>query len=778
MKIPSPTRKQSVGDRHMISPTRHNMSRSARRRKNTGHWWLSSISWRMKKEADSYDLTPQTHLSSNSPYYKGLTDQSLAITPTSHEENYEHDSTVSPSLRPLLLSSSPISSPYYKGLTDYSLVIDASWTATPHPIPHHSSSLSCYHDSSPYYRGLIALPVPTSPSSLYSLNINFNTSTTTSTQPSTRDFVVFLSPEDQSLMVTEPEATLNEAMVLIHPGIQGKPLRVNDHSSSQATLEEMDDDDDDDDDDDNDDDDNDDDNDDDDEIEGEKPLRVNNESETILEDVVLLVEEHTRKPLREGVTSDSETVLLQQKNAEKSDIGLEEMDLVIEQEKPLRESDVSQARNEKTDSKEELGDFWLGGQKTVSEQTVSLELPCEHMLKHTAEEGNLYEYLWATKYQPKKLGEFICNKARALELKALVKGGCGCNHFIFEGPPNVGKRSMIRAMLREVFGDDGVQVTEEYKDFSLKGEMVENLQLRMQKSLHHVEVNLSEAKGYEKHVIVELFKETYGKVINSSLPCSPENCQAIILYEAEKLSLESVLYIKWMVEKYKGCNKLFFCCSDESRLQPIQSHCTTVRLSSPSTQQIVKILEYIVQEEGIKLSRESIKKIILRSKNNLRQAIRSLEATYRHKNALNDDDLILTGWEYDILNIAKNIISEQSPRQLYAIRRKLQSLMIHDVPPDFIYKSLVAHLTSLVDDSLRSEFAKLHKEYTKGSEMKFESAKHYAENKPGGSDEKNSEITKKNAMNYLKVEEFIAKFMSWYKNLSKSNDHMQVIAGV
>jgi len=189
-------------------------------------------------------------------------------------------------------------------------------------------------------------------------------------------------------------------------------------------------------------------------------------------------------------------------------------------------------------------------------------------------------------------------------------------------------------------------------------------------------------------------------------------------------------------------------------------------------------LEYIVQEEGIKLSRESIKKIILRSKNNLRQAIRSLEATYRHKNVLNDDDLILTGWEYDILNIAKNIISEQSPRQLYAIRRKLQSLMIHDVPPDFIYKSLVADLTSLVDDSLCSEVAKLDKEYTKGYDIKFESVKHYAENKQGGSDEKNIEQTKKNAMNYLKVEEFIAKFMSWYKISFKSNDHVQLIAGV
>lgn len=77
-------------------------------------------------------------------------------------------------------------------------------------------------------------------------------------------------------------------------------------------------------------------------------------------------------------------------------------------------------------------------------------------------------------------------------------------------------------------------------------------------------------------------------MLNCLLYISIKQTKAIILYEAEKLSLESVLYIKWMVEKYKGCNKLFFCCSDESRLQPIQSHCTTVRLSSPSTQQVTQ----------------------------------------------------------------------------------------------------------------------------------------------------------------------------------------------
>ena len=58
--------------------------------------------------------------------------------------------------------------------------------------------------------------------------------------------------------------------------------------------------------------------------------------------------------------------------------------------------------------------------------------------------------------------------------------------------------------------------------------MVDKLQVQIRKSLHHVEVNLSETKGYEKHVIVDLFKETYGRIINNSLPCSPENCQGTL----------------------------------------------------------------------------------------------------------------------------------------------------------------------------------------------------------------------------------------------------------
>lgn len=38
-----------------------------------------------------------------------------------------------------------------------------------------------------------------------------------------------------------------------------------------------------------------------------------------------------------------------------------------------------------------------------------------------------------------------------------IKDG-DCGHYIFEGPPGVGKRTMICALLREVFGAEKIQV--------------------------------------------------------------------------------------------------------------------------------------------------------------------------------------------------------------------------------------------------------------------------------------------------------------------------------
>lgn len=59
----------------------------------------------------------------------------------------------------------------------------------------------------------------------------------------------------------------------------------------------------------------------------------------------------------------------------------------------------------------------------------------------------------------------------------------------------------------------------------MQGEAVKSIQVNVKQSSQHVEVNLSELKGYEKHVIVELMEEKSTRLSNNVLPCTIANCR-------------------------------------------------------------------------------------------------------------------------------------------------------------------------------------------------------------------------------------------------------------
>ncbi|XP_057999450.1 replication factor C subunit 3-like [Hevea brasiliensis] len=361
------------------------------------------------------------------------------------------------------------------------------------------------------------------------------------------------------------------------------------------------------------------------------------------------------------------------------------------------------------------------------------------------------QFTWADKHRPKALKDFICNRATATRVQGMIRG-VDCNHFIFEGPAGVGKRTMIWAMLQEAYGPDRVKIKEVSKAFNLKGESIGSIEVRIKVSSQHVEVNLSDLKGYEKHVIVELIKERSKGMSKKDLQSKYDNCRAIILYNADKLSADAVLYIKWLLERNKGSSMFFFCCSDVSKLQPIKELCTYVRLLLPSNEEIVEVLEFIAEREGIKLPRKFAESIAINSKYNLRQAIRSLEASWQRSYPFTEDQKYLTGWEDDIANIAKDMVEEQSPKQLYIIRGKLQNLIEHDVSPDFIFNTMVEELKCKLDIFRQQQLDNLYKDYSFRDKLPLE--------------DENSSL--------FPSAEFIAKFMSLYKlhiTTAKSMEH-------
>nr|GMD38196.1 replication factor C subunit 3-like [Ipomoea batatas] len=370
-------------------------------------------------------------------------------------------------------------------------------------------------------------------------------------------------------------------------------------------------------------------------------------------------------------------------------------------------------------------------------------------LDETVAEENEFKFIWADKHRPQALKDFLCNRDMALELQALAKNHCD-KHFIFEGPPGVGKRTMIFALLREVFGPDKVQDREECQVLSLKGESVPSIQVNVKVSMRHIEINLSETKGYEQHVIVELIRGKSKKLSGIPFPRDQADYKAIIICEAEKLSTDSLLYIKWILEKYKGSYKVFFCCSDASKLQPIKSTCKVVQLRSPSNEEIINVLEFIAKQEGVELPHPLAEKFANSAKRNLRQAIRSFEATWHHNSLLKEDQEIMNGWEDDIAKIARNIIEEQSPRQLYEIRRKLQNLIEHNVSAEFIFYTLGEELKKNLDKQLQNDIDNLQQKYK--SQLNGEESGNI-----------HNDPLRQTVQQFMKIEEFIAKFMSWYK---------------
>ncbi|XP_047310492.1 uncharacterized protein LOC124914062 [Impatiens glandulifera] len=350
--------------------------------------------------------------------------------------------------------------------------------------------------------------------------------------------------------------------------------------------------------------------------------------------------------------------------------------------------------------------------------------------------------LWADKHQPASLNGFTCHKNEAECLKQLALHQI-FPHIMLKGPTGSGKKALTMALLREIYGDPASNISHELRHFHIQEIRTIEVAVPITSSAHHVELNVH-LEPNASYALMALIKQIS---INSSVTpeISAVNSKAdfkvLVLYDVDKASENIQHLIKWIMDCYTESCKLILCCEDDtSILSPVKNRCKVIKVDAPTTHEIMEVLAQIAKKENFELSTSFAAKIATKSKQNLRKAIMALEACKAHNYPFVEEQPIPMGWEEVLEEIASQILEDPSQNRLFFIRGMFQKLLVDFLHPRLILQKLVEQFLKRVDTSMKRDLYYWHAYYDKRL--------------PVGTSA------------LLKLEEFVAKFMSIYRKSS------------
>ncbi|KAF5451457.1 hypothetical protein F2P56_026564 [Juglans regia] len=360
---------------------------------------------------------------------------------------------------------------------------------------------------------------------------------------------------------------------------------------------------------------------------------------------------------------------------------------------------------------------------------------------------NLRQF-WADKHQPGSLNGFTCHKQEAQLLKQIVSHDV-CPHILLKGPTGSGKRALTMALLREIYGDDCWNISHDLRCFQIQERRPMQVVVPLTFSTHHVELNVN-LEANAKYALIGLVKE-----ISSQYAVPPEvsnvnfrpEYKVIVLYEVDKAEQSTQHLMKWIMDCYTESCKLILCCEDDADiLESVKTRCKVMKVDALVTHEIMEVLMQIARKEDFDLPTTFATKIATKSKQNLRKAIMALEACKAHNYPFDDDQPVPIGWEEVLDELAADILADPSPTRLSYIREKFQKLLLDFVHPKLILQKLVEQFLKRVETSSKRQLYYWHAYYNKKL--------------PAGT----SAI--------LKLEEFVAKFISIYRKSSSNRQYI------
>lgn len=307
--------------------------------------------------------------------------------------------------------------------------------------------------------------------------------------------------------------------------------------------------------------------------------------------------------------------------------------------------------------------------------------------------------LWVDKYRPKDLQKLDYHKEQANHLKKLTQQG-DFPHLLVYGPLGAGKKTRIMCLLKELYGSGVERLRMENMNFVTPSN--KKLEITTVSSNYHIEVNLSDVGIYDRVVAMDLIKnvaQTQQLDVNGQ-----REFKVVVLTGVDELTKDAQHALRRTMEKYITNCRLILCANSTSQVIPaIRSRCLSIRVPAPTIDEITSILQTVCKKENLNLPIELAKKIAVASGRNLRRALLMCEACKVEKYPFTPNQNVAEpDWLTFIRETAKLILNEQSVTQIGRVRDNLYELIIHGIPSDLIFKTLLEELLKNCDIHLKT----------------------------------------------------------------------------
>ena len=212
--------------------------------------------------------------------------------------------------------------------------------------------------------------------------------------------------------------------------------------------------------------------------------------------------------------------------------------------------------------------------------------------------------MWTEKYRPQRLEDIVDHEEIVNRLEGFVAQK-DLPHCLFAGPPGTGKTTAALSLAHDLFGEH------------FQG--------------NFLELNASDARGID--VIRTTVKDFARTMSLGDIPF-----KILVLDEADALTPEAQQALRRTMERYtRTCRFILIVNYSSKIIEPIQSRCALFRFPRLNKEDIIGMLKFISEKEGVKLEDDGIEAILYVSEGDMRKAINTLQAASALGESVNAD---------------------------------------------------------------------------------------------------------------------------------------------